>query len=128
MGGSKGGNRRPRKSKFRHPLVIRRVPPPRSMPYATPPVLAPEGCAGLLDFNLIFRRWLRFRSTNVATFRMKTLARRGVARSPRPLIVIVVLSSANSHALTSENTGYPGVGVFFVSLSAVQVGSPYQKF
>lgn len=57
------------------------------------PPSPPEGYAGLLDFNLIFRRWLRFRSTDVATFRMKTFICRGRSR----------LSNANSCALSSRN-------------------------
>lgn len=100
------GQRRPRKSKFRHPLIIRRVPSRVQTPEPLPPSSPPEGYAGLLDFNLIFRRWLRFRSTNVATFRMKTFICRGKSR----------LSNANSYALSSRNISK--YRVFFVAFLA----------
>lgn len=82
--------------------------PPRVQTPAEPlsPWSPPEGYAGLLDFNLIFRQWLRFRSTNVATFRMKTLICRGMSR----------LSNANLCALSSRNiTEYR---IFFVAFLA----------
>lgn len=60
-------------------------------PCANEPLCAPGGCTGLLDFNLIFRRWLQFRSANVATFRMKTLACRGLVSPTERKLVCTLL-------------------------------------
>lgn len=41
---------RPRKSKFRHPLVIRRVPSHVGTPASPSPSSSPEGCVGTIGF------------------------------------------------------------------------------